>query len=453
MKKQILVLALLLSFVFNLVGQHPTTPKHHPNKRVIDYVRVDSDGNVDSSHYTYATPFDTLYSVRNHSANYGKSIDSIFYDQKGRKVNSKHLYWKDGLGYVLKEKNTYAYDDLTGSITQISMSLDSTWHLQSKLVKEFYDKNRLKRTSYYKWDQDSTQWVLGSSQLLNPQGKTIEHFVLDFLKTTHQYDTNGVELSGEFLSWYDSIFVGYDKWQNELEDGKIKSTQRYHRQPFWGIWLFTGDDLFTYHPTGQTHEKIHRAVIDSVLTNAKKVEYLYNDQDLLFVKINSNWDKDSNSWRVQRKQINYYADDNTIDSIAYQRADGLPNRSKKIQFINDEKTILETSYFQWDNDTNSWNRSLINSRWYLEGYIPSTQKEPFDVSVFPNPTSDYVQFYTGASPSDLDVYIYSALGRLLVKERLSQTNKVYLGDWPTGIYFYVLRHDNRQIKSGSILKQ
>jgi len=90
-------------------------------------------------------------------------------------------------------------------------------------------------------------------------------------------------------------------------------------------------------------------------------------------------------------------------------------------------------------------------RWYYEDYEQQPiEKGPFVLSVFPNPAKEYITLGKGTMP-DVDAYIYSASGQLMVTQNLLQTNKIYVGDWPKGVYYYVLVH-NQHILSGSVLK-
>ncbi|HHH53214.1 MAG TPA: T9SS type A sorting domain-containing protein [Bacteroidetes bacterium] len=265
-------------------------------------------------------------------------------------------------------------------------------------------------------------------------------------------------------------------------DGKIMVHNTYHRNFGSGIWHHLGKTQYTYTADGlkekeirqENHlgelkntekfeylydmqsrlkERLYYKWIDTLgFVKSKKVEYLYNDQPRYQVEIYTFWDDLNMTWKTSGKRIDYFAEDNSLDSI-YDRGVNYAGeeyrRLTTVQF-NSDKTILDYTNKEWDNDTNSWFTKTFH-RWYFEDYDwQPKEKEPFDVSVFPNPASDYIYFGKGPDP-DVEAYIYSASGMLLVSQKLSQTNRIYVGDWPIGVYYYVLVYDHRT-SSGSILK-
>ena len=158
------------------------------------------------------------------------------------------------------------------------------------------------------------------------------------------------------------------------------------------------------------------------------------------------------AWKPQNEEVEYYAEDNTLDSTYYEGVYNTGEEYRKIIRIqfNADKTILERTESEWDSDTNSW-FTKTKRRWYYEDYEPQPEKKnPFVLTVFPNPAKEYLTLGKGTIP-DVEVYIYSASGQLMVAQNLLQSNKIYVGDWPKGVYYYVLMHDYH-VLSGSVLK-
>ena len=488
MKKLVFLIVLMFGFTFCLFGQHTNSslPKVNPGKRVTDYVT-----GSDSIHYIYLTSFDTLASVaiKKQVLSTGHVswwLDSMFYDSQDRLI-AKHTYQKDSIGnYKIRFKHSTDYDDLTHSQIRVGEAYSITGVLQSlnKVVKTYYSAEKLKQESSYYWNSDSSRWILTQYRHYDEYGRIIDHTLLDFLRYTYEYTADGILLTEKIYTWEDNInqFVTYNKTVNEVIDGKIIVSDSYRRNYGSGIWHHVGRKLYTYDADGLKEKEINQKNYLGVLTNidkyeylydaqsrlkerlyskwvdtlgfvkSEKIEYLFNDQLRYQAEIFTSWDVPSMTWNPKAKKIDYFAEDNSLDStyrVGINNAGEEYRIIKRVQF-NSDKTILEITDTVWDGDTNSW-FTKTNQRWYFEDYDRKPiEKEPFVISVFPNPASDYIYLGKGTIP-DVEAYIYSASGRLMVAQKLLQTNRIYVGDWPTGVYYYVLVH-NHQVLSGSIFK-
>jgi len=488
MKKLVFLTVLMFGFTYGLFGQlHPN--KKNPGKRITDYASID-ETQEDSTHYIYSTPFDAFASVilrKNVLLSTGSeywSVDSIFYDAQNRRIMT-NTYQRDSIGdYKIRFKRSAKYDDYAHSqilVTEgYSMAGELSYH--NKIVKTYYSPEKIKQESYYGWD--STGWVLTQYRNYDEHGHVLEHTAVESLKFTYEYTSDGILLSEKLYDWdkNNNHFYTYLKTENKVVDGKIMISDTYLRGFYSGIWHHTNRTLYTYTPDGLKETEIKQHYLLGVLINdgkeeyaydaqsrlkehihlkwddalgfvkSGKDEYLYNDELRYQAKISSSWDTLSLDWKTQGKKIDYFAEDNTLDSTYYVIANNAGEEYRKITRIqfNADKTILEKTESEWDSDTNSW-FTKSKRRWYYEDYEQQPiEKGPFVLSVFPNPAKEYITLGKGTMP-DVDAYIYSASGQLMVTQNLLQTNKIYVGDWPKGVYYYVLVH-NQHILSGSVLK-
>ena len=74
----------------------------------------------------------------------------------------------------------------------------------------------------------------------------------------------------------------------------------------------------------------------------------------------------------------------------------------------------------------------------------------FNVSVFPNPTTNYVNV---VSSSTSTVNIYDAAGKLVHTQNVNETDKIEMQNYEDGIYQLVFIKDQKQLKTVKVLVQ
>ena len=83
--------------------------------------------------------------------------------------------------------------------------------------------------------------------------------------------------------------------------------------------------------------------------------------------------------------------------------------------------------------------------------------DPQAVQVFPNPTSDHLNFIFEGWEGETQLILYAADGRVILQQNFSlqgqQSIEVSLNTFPKGLYFYRVSNQNQKWQSGRVVKQ
>ncbi len=136
-------------------------------------------------------------------------------------------------------------------------------------------------------------------------------------------------------------------------------------------------------------------------------------------------------------------------------------------FYQVEKNVIHS--YSWWSDDNATGYILVEFDYTLANdsvgdvtFLNSTPTQSIDtktisssLSVYPNPTSDYINFNYDGLP-DAEIEIYDIRGKFLRRENiLSKENlKLSVENYPGGIYFYNLVSNNgKVISTGKFCKK
>ena len=79
-----------------------------------------------------------------------------------------------------------------------------------------------------------------------------------------------------------------------------------------------------------------------------------------------------------------------------------------------------------------------------------TYNNDFEVSVFPNPTTDFVNVQSSTNST---LQIYDAAGKLVRTQNVNETDKIEMGNFERGMYQLVFTKDQNQLKTVKVLVQ
>jgi hypothetical protein len=100
--------------------------------------------------------------------------------------------------------------------------------------------------------------------------------------------------------------------------------------------------------------------------------------------------------------------------------------------------------------TQGFHQSLLTVTGINEGIEPG-----FEISVFPNPTQNFVNLELGAnSPNNLEYQVYGQKGQLIERKPIhAQPVKVSFLDLAGGVYFIKVFMDDKKVKTFKIVKE
>ena len=76
-----------------------------------------------------------------------------------------------------------------------------------------------------------------------------------------------------------------------------------------------------------------------------------------------------------------------------------------------------------------------------------------EMELFPNPTSDVINFRCSNKKTILEYVIYNAMGKQVVNNKVVNTNEIFVGNFANGIYFLKLKFVDGAIATKKFIKQ
>lgn len=91
-------------------------------------------------------------------------------------------------------------------------------------------------------------------------------------------------------------------------------------------------------------------------------------------------------------------------------------------------------------------------------YVPTSINEfnaTQDLNISPNPSADFFDIkYQNNNKEEASIIIRNLFGQKVLDQKISEGNqKINASNWSAGIYFYQIRHEEKVIAAGKLLKQ
>jgi hypothetical protein len=115
--------------------------------------------------------------------------------------------------------------------------------------------------------------------------------------------------------------------------------------------------------------------------------------------------------------------------------------------------MLRLSFISDSIDTQHDGLMFDNLQFYI---LLNTENlyELNNLKVFPNPTSDILNFQFDEPIEDGEIRIYSSIGQLMKNQNIKNTDVRFdVSDWNSGMYFYGIYIEGRLVKQGQVLIQ
>jgi len=254
------------------------------------------------------------------------------------------------------------------------------------------------------------------------------------------YDEQYKQLSATFLRWMDDTWVNERRSEFEYDDNGNRTLElRYTWEET--AWVFDRQTTFEYNEANlQTlylienkmngefqntergiteYDEANQAILfliqrwEAEWQNYRRVLFDYDDAGNRILTYNQGWE--DNAWQDERRRIRAYTAGGRITKILDEfGVDGnLVNASRR-QFYYDTFTSTQ-----------------------------QIQQAPFEVQLFPNPTSDYLNIHFGDTNfMEKQVLIYDALGKLVEQQGVTNGSSaviIDLSQLTKGQYFVQIR--------------
>lgn len=293
--------------------------------------------------------------------------------------------------------------------------------------------------------------------------------------------------NGSF-SPYDSTFFEYDG------NGNVAAELYKYYDPTEGKWKNLFRFEYTYTANGSILTKLTQLWQNNTWTNNTFITNLYAN-GLLTSSNETRWM--TNNWENFSKKEYFYSNLNKPDSmlIYYYGNSSLSPNGKNIFSYNSDKNVIEDNEFYWvsgrwipsyktsytynnakqntqytvevpnqqgwkvsysvslvydnDGDIDKWERKNetgivdFKQKYFYKSSVGIESFEPLAIKVYPNPTSNYLNFELKENTGYI-ITIIDFTGKTIKTIEANNSTKISISDLKTGIYFYNLQNTTTQ---------
>lgn len=353
--------------------------------------------------------------------------------------------------------NNYEYDTNNNLVGETGLRwANGVWKRSSVETYSYNSNNKVTQDTYEDW---------------NPETNAVDYKG----RTNYGYTDNRITLI-EGQEWKNS------NWVNEY---KITVTYNSNNLPneliefewIGSQWVNEERTTYTYNANGKIISSVFEEWLGSQWVNSEKTVYTYNINNKLITDRGADWDDFNGNWAQNGDKTEYEWDatGNKTQDIDYYRYDG-NNYQYKDEYTYDttklmssfahpfkDKTgfdyfeeggfpyvnkLLSENSFSYNSITNSFEISSRTTYNYNNAITLSTdsfKKEVATITVYPNPTSDYINIHS-ESNTGIDTIIVTDLSGKKVLEQ-NKTSRVDVQNLSKGIYLLQISvGDNKETR-------
>jgi hypothetical protein len=363
---------------------------------------------------------------------------------------------------------------------------NGTWNTSYGANYEYDSNNNLTAETELNWDSNSNSWktLYKTTYTYNANNKVTEEIHKNWNATT-----NTLENSEKTINTYSAgkltESVYYD-WQNSNWVNSYKYVVSYNANNLPSIYLsykwnrsqWVNDErgTFTYNSNNKLTSDIYEDWVGSQWVNSLNSLYTYNSNNKLISDKSADWDEFNTIWTENGSKTEYDWDgtgNKTRETIYYKFSDGSRNQYKD-EYTYDtfnlmsnfahpfkDKTGLDYIFedvphinkvqgynsYSYNQSTSSY--TLSSRRTYNYNTALVLGKEKFEIpdskiSVYPNPTKDFLNIQT-ASNTAFDKVIVTDLSGSTVLQQNQNTTQVNVQNLAKGMYLLqVISGDQKQ---------
>ncbi len=350
-----------------------------------------------------------------------------------------HLY--DGNGVFYQKKDTTVYEYLpNGYQTRFRRSWNypnQEWSDTTNYIKKTQSG---KTIDYIKgdWDYLANEFIEGYklySTVDNYQNyNTTNHFIW------HSYDD----------TWEHTLLKSYQN--TYTNDSILTSVTITHWNEETEVWDNDQRDSYSYYDNGDIKEIVKsdwnfslNQYIDYI-----QLTYEYNEFGNNTIELLKNWNLEEEVWENNKIYINSFNENQEITYSLYQKWDANNlvwknfNRDNYYYDSNDNITSIVSQ--SWNNEIEEWENNKEVYYYYSELEVAGV-KDIFEnqLSIYPNPTTNFLKIKFDGLDIDTEINIYSILGTVIKTVRMSKENIINLSDMKKGVYFLHFKTEEGEI--------
>lgn len=121
------------------------------------------------------------------------------------------------------------------------------------------------------------------------------------------------------------------------------------------------------------------------------------------------------------------------------------------------KYNLDWSVSELQTETYYGEENILTQGFHQNNYLISTieqlEKLPFEISIFPNPTTDIITLKAESSANEILKYIITDIYyKTLLTNNIEHVNHINFSNYKLGVYFISVSQNNKIVKSFKIIK-
>lgn len=265
------------------------------------------------------------------------------------------------------------------------------------------DNNNKKEEIEYRWDTKNEQWKNSS-------------------KWIHFYDDNGKKIKSISYNWN-----GFENWNKKIKYEYIRDSNGRNIKTIYYKWIKKRVE-----PPYENMPKKPEGWINYI-----KYDYTYDNPNSDLQNIRYVWDADTQEWLFSYKHEYVYDNSYTGKDLI------------KPHFIDIKKKVMSHKGYIWDKNENQWVYDVMTTYYYSK-QVTQKDTNPLTVTIYPNPSNNFVTFDIENTSASATVKLYDAQGKKVDTQELSADNTLSVSHLSSGVYFYQLHYEG-QIQGGKII--
>jgi hypothetical protein len=387
--------------------------------------------------------------------------------------------------WVTQNKLEYEYDSSGRMMLSNHYSKDPTTNdiVPNYQMQYTYDHlNRFSELFNYDWNNDSSDYILsekfvysyGTNQLVdtivgynwNPNNS----IWFEVSQKTYTYDQSDLLILNLTLG----MDIINQVWKNSKKiESVYNSNKKLERKSTlsWdsNSWDSTRKEINTYTSNNliDTTTFFNKDASTNSLKPYLKRGFLYDTQDRIVDQTDVWWNNAQSFWYIFDRMTYQYNNDNDISEIMRYQGDftvpwirriptynsQIPESELKLPpnySFNKMKTGTDGHMF-WLSDS-SWHSNYTETLYYSDLYVSIKDLEiSNEVTVYPNPASNFITFKTENHTGNLSLLIMSINGAIVVNKQITPGQMVSLNPLTNGQYVYQL-FDGKKHYTGTFIK-
>jgi hypothetical protein len=327
--------------------------------------------------------------------------------------------------FIPGKKYEYTHDQEgnTTSITKYQWDTDSSTYLRSEKGELAYDADG-NRISYiqYLWGHSTGDWILS-------------------YKEEFSFDDNGNNTLYIAFDWDKDSSIWVNKFSVEYTfDAEDNNTLaiRYEWDEGTGLWIPVSRKEYTFDVNGFNTLSISYNWDDLLdhMVASKRWQYRLDSLGNTLSSVISDWDIDINDW-VEREKTEYSYD------YTYMRQDLMTPFNDRYKLIRRIEYLFEPDLLK----SVEWEVVNDFTYFYSDLAVSSVTDDISmgELSVYPNPASDYIQVEGDLDTGEARVMMYNVSGKMVMNRVLDPGGRIPVSHLSEGIYVVRLVQGNKVI--------